>query len=102
VIYPFVEHDGDGGGSVGALTLGPDGSLYGATSTDGIYNLGTIFKLTYQNGSWNYQSLHDFRGGDNDGESPTGNLVFDAQGNLYGTTLGGGEYNGGTVWEITP
>lgn len=102
VIYPFMAHDGDAGGSVGALTLGPDGSLYGATSTDGIYNKGTIFKLTYQNGSWNYHSLHDFRGGDNDGESPTGNLVFDTQGNLYGTTLGGGEYNGGTVWEITP
>ena len=33
---------------------------------------------------------------------PTHSLIFDASGNLYGTTYEGGAYGGGTVFEITP
>jgi uncharacterized repeat protein (TIGR03803 family) len=33
---------------------------------------------------------------------PQGNLVFDAAGNLYGTTLIGGVYGAGAVYELTP
>jgi uncharacterized repeat protein (TIGR03803 family) len=29
-------------------------------------------------------------------------VVFDANGNLYGTTYGGGSQGVGVVWEITP
>jgi len=38
----------------------------------------------------------------NEGLSPSGGLIFDAAGNLYGTTTGGGAYGNGTVFEITP
>ena len=31
-----------------------------------------------------------------------GNVVLDADGNIYGTTVGGGAYGNGVVWEITP
>src|SRR5579863_10030564 len=37
-----------------------------------------------------------------DGSSPTGKLVFDGFGNLYGTTSGGGAYGSGTVFKLTP
>ena len=35
-------------------------------------------------------------------QAPTGNLVFDSNGNLYGTTAKGGSYGYGVIWEITP
>ncbi|MFZ0319189.1 MAG: choice-of-anchor tandem repeat GloVer-containing protein [Candidatus Sulfotelmatobacter sp.] len=48
--------------------------------------------------------LHDFGSG-TDGFYPgNGGLVFDAAGNLYGTTTSGGSFShsGGTVFEMTP
>jgi len=38
----------------------------------------------------------------NDGDSPKSGLIFDAAGNLYGTTEHGGHHNEGTVFEVTP
>ena len=63
--------------------------------------MGSAFKLTPSNGSWTYADLHDFTGG-NDGEHPWSNLVFDAAGNLYGTTYEGGADQYGVVFQITP
>jgi uncharacterized repeat protein (TIGR03803 family) len=37
-----------------------------------------------------------------DGSAPTGNLIPDASGNLYGVTLLGGTNNTGTVYELSP
>jgi uncharacterized repeat protein (TIGR03803 family) len=48
-----------------------------------------------------YKVLHAFGSG-SDGGGLWGNLIFDSQGNLYGTTSGGGAFNGGTVFELTP
>jgi uncharacterized repeat protein (TIGR03803 family) len=45
--------------------------------------------------------LHDFSGGA-DGQFPYSNVVFDSNGNMYGTTSEGGAYGYGVVWEITP
>lgn len=45
--------------------------------------------------------LYTFQG-ISDGDTPTGNLVFDSLGNLYGTTYQGGLYNGGIVYELLP
>jgi hypothetical protein len=65
-----------------------------------------VFKLTPSNGSWIFTDLHDFNG--SEGNAPVGGVVFDASGNMYGTTSEGGTSsqgcNGGcgTVWEITP
>lgn len=44
--------------------------------------------------------FHDF-GGTNDGKNPYSGLVFDSNGNLYGTTLNGGTHTDGTVFEIS-
>jgi uncharacterized repeat protein (TIGR03803 family) len=38
-----------------------------------------------------------------EGAYPDNRPIFDAQGNLYGTTeYGGGENGYGTVWQLTP
>jgi len=66
---------------------------------DGMYGFGSVFKLTYSEGNWVYTTLVDFNG--QDGANPHGSIVFDANGNLYGTTTGGGTGNG-VVWQITP
>jgi uncharacterized repeat protein (TIGR03803 family) len=78
------------------------GNLYGTTVCDGANNAGSVFKLTASGNSWTYRSLHDFTGG-SDGDLPYSNVVFDSNGNLYGTASQGGANNGrGVVWEITP
>ena len=49
-----------------------------------------------------YKVLHAFDLDKGDGGGLYGSLVLDSQGNLYGTTSGGGTYNYGTVFELTP
>ncbi len=48
-----------------------------------------------------YKTLYKFKG-DKDGNGPLADLIFDAAGNLYGTTNNGGAYDAGTVFELTP
>ena len=47
------------------------------------------------------QVLYNFTGG-NDGGDPASDLVFDTSGNAYGTTVVGGVYGCGTVFQLTP
>lgn len=49
----------------------------------------------------NERVLYTFSGGA-DGGQPMSDLVFDAHGNLYGTTHDGGEFGDGTVFELSP
>ena len=88
------------GGPYGNLTMDAAGNLYGVTYDDGAFGNGAVFKLTPSPNGWIYTDLHDFTGFD--GRCPYGNVVIDAQGNLYGTTEGGGQYDYGVVWEVTP
>jgi uncharacterized repeat protein (TIGR03803 family) len=57
--------------------------------------------LALSGGGWTFTSLHDFTLG-SDGGITYSDVIFDAKGNLYGTTWGGGLYGDGVVWEITP
>jgi uncharacterized repeat protein (TIGR03803 family) len=77
------------------------GNLYATTHCDGSYESGTVYKLTPSSGTWTYSSLYVFTGG-SDGQYSFSNLVFDKQGNLYGTTNVGGANNFGIVFKITP
>ena len=60
-----------------------------------------LFRSTLKSGTWTKSVLHTFNGG-KDGFTVDTGLVFDAAGNLYGTTTGNTLYNAGTVFEITP
>jgi uncharacterized repeat protein (TIGR03803 family) len=105
VLYSFGSGT-DGTAPYGALVFDAAGDLYGTTSEGGTYSCfggggcGTVFELTpAAGGSWTEQVLHNFNGV-TDGYQPVAGLIFDAAGNLYGTTAGGGP--GGTVFELTP
>ena len=100
VLYNFKADGGDGTYPEASLLLDAAGNLYGTTSSGGASTFGTAFELTAEaGGGWTEQTIHSFNG--NDGSYPSGNLIFDASGNLYGTTSGGIP-NGSTVFELTP
>jgi uncharacterized repeat protein (TIGR03803 family) len=90
------------GNPYGALLFDEAGSLYGTTYYDGEYDLGTVYKLTREDGSWTETVLYSFRGG-MDGASPISNLVFDESGTIYGTTSEGGApgCGCGTIFRLT-
>jgi uncharacterized repeat protein (TIGR03803 family) len=89
----------------GWLIFDTAGNLYGTTFAGG-YGNGTVFELTPQaGGGWKEQVLHKFNY--ENGAFPEAGLIFDAAGNLYGTTLAGGTGGCttggcGTVFELTP
>jgi uncharacterized repeat protein (TIGR03803 family) len=91
----------DGSNPAAALVQAINGSLYGTTGTGGAYGAGTIFEIT-PGGKFStlYNFCHTYTGCYH-GDGPTG-LVQATNGNLYGTTGGGGVYGAGTVFEITP
>ena len=102
----------------GGLTIDAAGNLYGATTYGGgqacydgfLRGCGVVFELTPQpGGGWDEKVLHYFGLHDPGGYHPNGGLVFDAAGNLYGTTSSGGKQSCGvggswcgTVFELMP
>ena len=57
-----------------------------------------VLRLEGPEGKSTISTLASFDG--TNGSSPMGGLTFDADGNLYGTTLDGGADGSGTVWEF--
>jgi uncharacterized repeat protein (TIGR03803 family) len=100
VLYSF-KGGNDGDEPFAGVILDQAGNLYGTTIEGGTANVGTAYVLTAANG-WKKTILHQFLGlSAADGANPNG-LIFDASGNLYGTTVGGGKYNPGTIFRLTP
>jgi uncharacterized repeat protein (TIGR03803 family) len=113
ILYEFTGHK-DGGNPLSGLIFDQAGNLYGTTVEGGDLSgcngvgCGVVFKLTPKGGNWIESVLHSFAGG-KDGAQPYAGLVFDAAGNLYGTTTTGGglgNCNGGfgcgVVFELSP
>ena len=108
-LYEFP-NGSDGGQALAGVTVGPNGALYGTTSQGGSENGGTVFELqppaTACNTAicyWNETVLHSFPAVLNDGDQPQhGNLTLDQAGNMYGTTIFGGTYDRGMVFELSP
>jgi uncharacterized repeat protein (TIGR03803 family) len=103
VIYNFNNYSGDGYYPYSGLVADKAGNLYGATYQGGANGLGSVFELKLTGGVWTETLLYSFAGGATDGEYPVYSaLVFDAAGNLYGTTQNGGSTcNCGTVFELS-
>jgi hypothetical protein len=123
ILHTFHGHwHGDGASPFGSLIVDSANNLYGTTSYGGTggclllggpVGCGTVYEMSppqNEGADWTYTVLYSFRGG-KDGYLPTGNLVFDAKGNLYGATYYGGGYGTcdkgiypycGTVFELTP
>jgi len=116
VLYSFKSGT-DGAQPNGGLVLDTDGAIYGTTFDGGNtgcnigypVGCGTIFKLipppTCQNeGVWREQVLYRFPLDGLHGATPWGGMVFDENGNLYGTTEYGGWTQptpGGTVFRLS-
>ncbi len=82
--------------------LDAQGNLYGTGGATGRHGAGEVFKLTPSGDGWIYTHLYEFTGGTNNGDFPIGGVIFDSNGNLYGTTGNGGSDQNGIVFEITP
>jgi len=88
----------DGMSPRGALTRDADGNLYGTTYRGGTFDRGVVYKIDI---GGTETILHDFVGIP-EGSHPEAGVVRDAEGNLYGTTKIGGDFNLGTVFKIDP
>ncbi len=102
VIHSFIGKDG---GNPGAMLIhDARGNIYGTTATGGANQFcpqqggcGTVFKI---DPSGTLTVLYSFTGG-TDGWDVQSGPVLDSKGNLYGTTVGGGTFSLGTIYEIT-
>ncbi|MFZ0318786.1 MAG: choice-of-anchor tandem repeat GloVer-containing protein [Candidatus Sulfotelmatobacter sp.] len=102
VLYEFSEN-GEGAEPT-QLVLDAAGNLYGELSSGGAFDAGSVFELSpTSSGPWTYTNLYTFTGGA-DGNLPSGGLVFDGVGNLYGATAFGGSEEGGmgAVFKLAP
>ena len=90
---------GDGTVPTGALAIGGEGAVFGATGGGGANGFGTAFELSLANGAWTEALIHSF---DYfvDG-SPDSGVALDQWGNVYGTAAGG-PLGMATVYELTP
>jgi uncharacterized repeat protein (TIGR03803 family) len=107
VLYTFTGK-ADGGASFGPLAIDKSGNLYGVAYVGGSNNMGVAFELSLTGSTWTENVIYNFAGG-LDGISPEGGLIFDKAGNLYGTTVAGGNSSDcpsqggcGTVFELHP
>src|ERR1700685_1989836 len=114
ILHDFT-NNADGASPLGSLTFDKSGNLFGTTIYGGVgvngNSNGTVFELSppaTSGGTWTYKVIASF----DDGVvaiNPVGGLVFDAAGNLYGTSAGGieiellcGETPCGNVFELQP
>lgn len=78
------------------------GVLYGTASSGGASGSGTVFKLWNSGGRWKSATLQNFAWDDPGGTEPESDLVLDASGALIGTTILGGDQQGGTIFSLVP
>jgi uncharacterized repeat protein (TIGR03803 family) len=94
----------------GALILDSVGNLYGTTVEGGASDSGIVFQIDRSTQNVKETALYSFSGG-SDGGRPSSSLTFDSQGNLFGTTTGGGDATEcvlfssrgcGVIFELSP
>ncbi len=98
ILYSFGSYPGDGLVPEAGLIFDNAGNLYGTTFEGGASTNGTVFELTADGTE---KILYSFSNGPGDGAYPIAGVIFDSNGNLYGTTSSGGAYYAGTVFELT-
>jgi uncharacterized repeat protein (TIGR03803 family) len=122
MLYSFQGGANDGSIPAGGVVFDSQGNLYGATTDGGPATCkpiggacGTVFQLSppaQNGGSWTETLIYQFQGkGSNDASVPSGGLIRDTSGNLYGVTAYGGtgdclllgvSAGCGTVYELSP
>lgn len=102
VLHSFAGRKGDGCEPLGVV-MDSNGNLFGDTYSCGSNSFGTVFEVTVDGAE---KVLYSFcpQSGCLDGQSPSGRVVVDSAGNVYGTTTYGGStgYGQGTVFKVAP
>jgi uncharacterized repeat protein (TIGR03803 family) len=105
ILYSFCGEQDCGDGFIAADAtpiLDKSNNLYGTAEQGGLsgcsLGCGLVFEVKHNSTGWEEVILYQFHG--SDGEHPVGGLVFDAKGDLYGTTQGGGKNGSGTVFKL--
>ncbi len=112
-ILHFFGVGDDGFNPEGGLALDAKGNLYGTSYSGGEKGGGTAFRLappSQPGGDWSETVIHAFSYSRDDGAAPVATMIFDPEGNLYGTTLFGGDscfvddayYGCGIVFKLSP
>jgi len=107
VIHNFTG-GADGFAPQSGLIIDQSGALYGTASAGGYLSCsglgcGVVFRLsppTSSGGQWSEHVLYKFGIRPHDARFPSGTLVFDGAGNLYGTADGGGASHLGAIFEL--
>jgi uncharacterized repeat protein (TIGR03803 family) len=102
----------DGANPNGGLIFDSKGAIYGTTQFGGFEGgdcgaggCGTVFKLappTTKGGAWSEELLDRFDPGTSGAAEPEAGVTFGKNGDLYGTTFGGGNSGWGTIFELAP
>ena len=105
IVHSFNNNGSDGFYPSSGVIFDASGNLYGVTG-DGANESterGTVYELSPAGGgNWTETILYSFQSNGVDGTSPSGNLIFDSAGNLYGATQNGGANTFGTVFKLSP
>jgi uncharacterized repeat protein (TIGR03803 family) len=107
VLYTFT-YSYQVGGPFGGVVFDKQGNLWGTSDAGGNQNClisndspcGVLFELTPSASGWNYSAVYQFDR--SIGGFPTGTLVLDENGNLYGTLAANGPNGNGGVYEYSP
>jgi uncharacterized repeat protein (TIGR03803 family) len=96
-LHTFTSTEADG--NYGALIQATNGNFYGTTFGGGNGN-GTVYEVTP---AGKLTTIYTFctKSGCPDGSAPYAGVIQATDGNLYGTTFGGGISNGGTIFKLT-
>ncbi len=106
VLYTF-RGGSDGAFPNGSLAFDGAGNIYGMAGGGGDYG-GVVYELARSGDGWRESVIHQFSWFDENGGRPSGGLIIDREGNLYGTTEEGGDlskcnsYGCGTVFQLVP
>jgi uncharacterized repeat protein (TIGR03803 family) len=105
VLHTFcsVANCADGDLPMGNLLQDTDGNLYGVTEKGGAERAGTLYKV---DPAGNETVIYSFcqstgAGACINGSSPSGGLIQDASGNIYGTASSGGAKGAGAVFSLS-
>jgi uncharacterized repeat protein (TIGR03803 family) len=100
IIHGFTGTNGDGGNPFWGVTLDSAGNVYGATQTGGSSGAGVVYELSpTSSGTYTESILYTFAGANQGGS--TSPLIFDHNGNLYGTGYISGE-GSGALFRLSP
>jgi uncharacterized repeat protein (TIGR03803 family) len=103
ILHSFNNDGTDGFLPSGGPIVDASGNVFGATGNGVNQNSerGSVYELSPASGTWNESILYSFQSNGIDGTSPTGSLIMDASGNLYGGALTGGALQFGAIFKLT-